>query len=180
MFHPFAIERIAKVNPDIKIIVLLREPASRAISHFYHEVRLGREYLNMKEAMGRESQRLEGEQKKFRQNPYYKSHNYQYFSYRSRGLYVDQIKEIKKFFSDDKIMIIDSNDFFNKTEKVVENVLTFLNQEIVFDIQTEKQFNTWDKNQDLNEDSIRKELKLFYKNPNKELFDLIDKKFDWD
>ena len=89
-------------------------------------------------------------------------------------------EEIKKFFSDDKIMIIDSNDFFNKTEKVVENVLTFLNQEIVFDIQTEKQFNTWDKNQDLNEDSIRKELKLFYKNPNKELFDLIDKKFDWD
>ena len=66
--------------------------------------------------------------------------------------------------------------FSIKTEKVVENVLTFLNQEIVFDIQTEKQFNTWDKNQDLNEDSIRKELKLFYKNPNKELFDLIDKK----
>lgn len=180
MFHPLALKRIANLNPDIKIIVMLRDPVSRAISHYYHEVRLGREKLTMREAFDEENSRLQGELDKFKNDSNYISSNHQRYSYKSRGLYLSQIEEIIKYFKEDNIKIIDSNEFFKQTKHVVKDVLNFLNKDSSFDIKTEKRFNSWKKIKDSEEEKIRIELKTFYKNPNKELFTLIGKKFDWD
>ena len=37
-----AAERIAKLNPDVKLIIMLRDPATRTYSHYWHIVRSGR------------------------------------------------------------------------------------------------------------------------------------------
>src|SRR5205807_9139589 len=39
LFHPHAPKRIAKILPQVKLVVLLRNPIDRAYSHYYHEVR---------------------------------------------------------------------------------------------------------------------------------------------
>ena len=119
-------KRLAEYNPDLKIIVLLREPSSRAISHYYHEVRNKREPLSMREALEKEDFRLKGEREKIVNNYSYVSFNHQRYSYKSRGLYAEQIKEIKKHFNDKNIMIIDSKNFFNKTQETVDDVLSFV------------------------------------------------------
>lgn len=180
MFHPYAIKRIAEYNPNMKIIVLLRDPASRAISHYYHEVRLGREKLTMREAFDRETSRLEGELEKIKNDSNYVGSNYQRYSYKSRGLYINQIEEIKKYFKEDNIKIIDSKDFFKQTKVTVNDTLNFLGMDSNPHIKTDKRFNAWNKVKDPDEEHIYAELKAFYKEPNIALYKFIGKQFDWD
>jgi len=180
IFHPYAIKRIAENNPSIKIIVLLREPASRAISHYYHEVRKGKEKLSMKEAFEKENVRLKGELEKFKSNPHYIGFNYQRFSYKSRGFYVNQIEEIKKHFKEDNIMIINSKDFFKQTNQTTKEVFNFIGVDSNFDIKTEKKFNVGNSVKDPDEERIYTELKAYYKEPNIKLYKSIGKQFDWD
>lgn len=45
LFHPWAPERIHATLPNVKLIALLRNPAKRAVSHYLHERRKGRETL---------------------------------------------------------------------------------------------------------------------------------------
>jgi len=48
LFHPHAPRRIAETLPDARILMLLRNPANRAISHYFHEARVGREKLPLR------------------------------------------------------------------------------------------------------------------------------------
>lgn len=179
MFHPYAIKRIADFNSDMKIIVLLREPASRAISHYYHEVRLGRETLGMREAFNRENERMDEELEKFKKDQYYIGYNHQRFSYQSRGDYSSQIKEIIRYFKQENIKIIDSKEFFKHTSETVSDVLKFLDVDPTLEIKTEKKFNAWEKKADPEEKEIKAELKTKFENSNEDLFDLIGQKFNW-
>mgnify|MGYP006439820863 CR=1 FL=1 len=60
LFHPCAPKRIKKDIPDVKIIILLRNPVERSISHYFHELRKGRERLTVDEAFRKEEDRLKG------------------------------------------------------------------------------------------------------------------------
>lgn len=180
MFHPLALQRIAKHNPDVKIILLLRDPVKRAISHYYHEVRLGREKLGIKEAFDAEESRLAGVFENFKNTPNYNSNNHQRFSYKSRGIYINQINEIKKYFKSENIKIIDSKYFFNQTQDVVKEVLNFLNVDASLKIETNKKFNAWKRVKDPNETLVFNELKSYYKLPNEQLFQELGKPFDWE
>ena len=51
LLSPGAAERIAKRYPDIKLIAILRNPVYRAISHYFHERKLGWENRPMEEAL---------------------------------------------------------------------------------------------------------------------------------
>ena len=53
MFNPAAAERMARMVPDAKIVVLLRDPVERAISHYFHELRRGRESEDIETAGGK-------------------------------------------------------------------------------------------------------------------------------
>ena len=58
LFHPLAAERIAAALPDVKLIVLLRDPVERALSQYFHSKRLGLEPLELEEALAAEPKRL--------------------------------------------------------------------------------------------------------------------------
>ncbi|MEZ5258187.1 MAG: hypothetical protein R2705_15160 [Ilumatobacteraceae bacterium] len=61
VFHPLALERIAADLPNVKLVLLLRDPVERTISHHKHEVRRGNETLSLTEALAEEDARLAGE-----------------------------------------------------------------------------------------------------------------------
>src|SRR5205823_10005526 len=94
LFHPHAPKRIAKILPQVKLIVLLRNPVSRAYSHYYHEVTGGHEKLSFEEAIACEEERIGKEAEQLAQNEQYVSYKHRHFSYLARGIYVDQLKEI--------------------------------------------------------------------------------------
>ncbi len=64
LFHPHAPRRIARLLPHVKLIVQLRNPVSRAYSHYYHEVNGGHEKLSFAEAIDREEDRIGKETEK--------------------------------------------------------------------------------------------------------------------
>ena len=62
LFHPHAPKRVAGLMPQMKLIVMLRNPVDRAYSHYHHEVAGGHEKLaTFEEAIACEDERLAGE-----------------------------------------------------------------------------------------------------------------------
>ena len=60
LFHPYVAERIAHELGRIRIIILLRDPVARSLSHYAHACRHGFEDLSLEEALNIESNRLSG------------------------------------------------------------------------------------------------------------------------
>lgn len=90
--HPLAPQRIAATCPQAKLIVALRNPIDRALSHYHHIRRTNMEPLSFPEALALEPLRLEGEEQKLCQDPRYHSLNHRRFGYLARGLYADQLQ----------------------------------------------------------------------------------------
>jgi hypothetical protein len=54
LYIPHAAERAADLVPKAKLIVVLREPAARAVSHYHHQCRFGRELRQIDEVFSLE------------------------------------------------------------------------------------------------------------------------------
>ncbi|MGD1699648.1 sulfotransferase domain-containing protein [Dapis sp. BLCC M229] len=126
LFHPLVPERVFEKYPQMKLIVLLRNPAERAISHYYHEVRLGYESLSLKEAIAAEKNRLKGEVDKIIETGTYYSFNHQHYTYRARGIYIEQLQNWMSFFPKEQFLILKSEDLFSRPQQTMNKVFQFL------------------------------------------------------
>lgn len=126
MFHPRAGERIARDLPDVRLIVLLRDPVERAYSAHSHELAKGYETLPFEEAVDRERDRTAGERERMLADEGYESFDLQHHSYIVRGQYVDQLLDIERQVGRDRLLVVDSGDFFVDPEPVFAKVCAFL------------------------------------------------------
>jgi hypothetical protein len=127
MFMPSAPERIAScLGRDLKFIVLLRDPVDRAISHYFHELRLGSETLELAEAFAAEDGRLGERADAPVGPPLEKLTNRFCFGYRARSLYSEQLQLWVNVFGRDAFYIRTSDAFFKDPEAVRDDVLAFL------------------------------------------------------
>jgi len=119
-------ERVRALVPDARLVVLLRDPVARALSHYHHEVALGMEPLTFKAALEAEPERLDGEERRLVQFPGYVSVAHQHHSYVARGHYADQLERWLQVFPRAQVLILVSEDFFADTPGVVGQILDFL------------------------------------------------------
>ena len=126
MFHPRCPKRIKEAFPDVKLIALLRNPVERAYSHYQHSVREGYEKLPFKEALETEKVRLKGEREKILSDPDYYSFNHNRYSYLSRGIYVNQLQNWRKYFPKEQMLILRSEDLFYDLNAIYNTLLEFL------------------------------------------------------
>lgn len=126
LFHPLAPARARSVVPRAKLIAVLRNPVDRAYSHYHHEVRNGTEKLSFEEAIERETERLSGEQERMLRDGGYDSLSLHRYSYLSRGTYVDQLRNWRKHFPKEQLLILKSEDLFADPRTVLEQTLSFL------------------------------------------------------
>lgn len=126
IFNPYVAKRAHTVLPQAKIIILLRDPAERAFSHYKMNVRNGIEPLSFEEAIDKESDRLQEDLLKMHRDEFYVGENHRRYSYINRGFYDEQLKIWLQYYSLEQMMIIKSEDFFQNTEKVVKQVFEFL------------------------------------------------------
>lgn len=124
--HPHAARRISEIVPQVQLLVLLRNPVTRAYSHYHHEVRLGFETLPFAEAIENENERLLGEKEKMLADETYDSQNYRHYSYLARGIYIDQVRVWRQLFPDKQILFLKSEDFYKDTTAVMKRVIAFL------------------------------------------------------
>jgi Sulfotransferase domain len=69
LFHPLGPERARALVPEARLVALVRNPIDRALSHYHHEVALGRERLSFEEALEAEERRLLGEDERLLADP---------------------------------------------------------------------------------------------------------------
>jgi hypothetical protein len=126
MFHPDVPRRIATLLPDVKIIVLLRDPVERAYSQHAHEVANGFENEPFERAIELEPERLAGEADKLVSDPRYVSFRHQHHSYLARGEYATQLAELSRLFRRENLLVLESKALFADPECTYSRVTDFL------------------------------------------------------
>lgn len=126
MFHPAAPLRFAKDLPGVRVLVLLRDPVSRAFSAYKHEAARGFESLSFEDALAAEDDRLGPETERLLSDPAYVSFSHQHHGYLARGKYAEQLTRIEQLVGRDRILVLDSADYFRQPKEGLAQVLDFL------------------------------------------------------
>ncbi len=100
---PAAPKRIAEFLPQAKVILLLRDPASRAYSHYWHLVRTGRCGVSFERAL--------------QQSPH---------GMLNRGCYKPQLEHMKRWIPEDRLLVLSFEDYTANMQPVINRVTTFL------------------------------------------------------
>lgn len=125
-FHPVVPERIAAVTEDAKFIMLVRDPADRALSHHNHEVKRGFESESFERALELEQTRLSGEAERLNSEPAYVSFEHQHHGYVARGRYEEQVARYDEQFGAENVLVLGTTDLEREPAKTVGAVLKFL------------------------------------------------------
>jgi hypothetical protein len=127
MYHPHAIARIAEDLPDVRLIVLVRDPVERAYSQHAHEVARGFETEpDFGRALALEPTRLRGVLDRMLADPAYYSFAHQHHAYRARGEYVTYLESMAALLGRDRIHVVDSEAFFTDPQPAYDAALHFL------------------------------------------------------
>jgi hypothetical protein len=175
IFHPLVPERIYSIIPNVKLILILRNPIDRAYSHYNMEYNRGDEKNSFKEVIKLEERRLKNEEHKIRKGQY--SWEHQCHSYLARGKYVEQLENWLKFFRKKQILIITSEDLFLNPQKECSKLFKFLGLpdyklnsiENAFKGEYNKKIET----------SMQNFLNKYFEPYNKKLYMLLDRNFKW-
>ena len=129
LFHPLAPQRIQGLMPQVKLIVLLRDPVERALSQYFHSRRLGLEPLELEAAIAAEPQRLADAAEHLAAGKPHRSH--QQHSYLSRSRYEQQIARFQELFKPEQLLILRSEQLFSNSSDGWALVLQFLGVDVI-------------------------------------------------
>ncbi len=175
MFNPLASERIHNLLPSVKLIALVRNPTERAISHYFHEKRLGWESLSIEDALRAEEERLELAIR----NMEYRSVEYVHHSYKSRGRYAEQLVRYYSRFPRDQILVLRSEDLFGNPASTLEMIYDFVDVDNRFKNADLEPWNVGKNRSDVDA-SIYEYLDDYFRPHNQKLYDLVGQNMGWE
>lgn len=126
LLHPWAPERAARVMRGAKLVVLLRDPVARAHSHYRHMRRLGYESLSFADALATEDERIAGDVRRLQDDPGHNCKAYLRYSYRTRGLYAEQLERWFEWFAPHQLLAERAEDFYARPAEVYRRIVAFL------------------------------------------------------
>lgn len=112
-------KRIWEYNPDMKIIIILRNPVDRAFSHWKMMRKRGEDDTSFWDAITTEEARCRAAL------PYQHRH----YSYISRGFFSEQIRRIWHYFPREQTLILKMEDLRDEPEFTLKKVTDFLEVE---------------------------------------------------
>lgn len=124
--HPAVPTRAASLVPQARIVAVLRDPAERALSHYFHNRRKGREPLDVLDAFRAEPERLAGEAEKAIADPAYESEALMHFNYLSRGHYAEHLDRWAESYPEARTLVLRSDDLFERPAETFAKTLQFL------------------------------------------------------
>lgn len=111
-----AMERIREYNPQIKLIVLLRNPVDRAFAHWNMQRFKNREPLDFLDALKEEPRRIAQPM----------SIEARRFSYVDRGFYSAQLERAFNLFPREQLEIVKFEDFRDRKQETLDSIFDFL------------------------------------------------------
>ncbi|MEI9404183.1 sulfotransferase domain-containing protein [Mesorhizobium argentiipisi] len=121
MFWPNALDRIAAYNPEMRLILIFRDPIERAWSHWRMEVSRGADNVPFAYAIRAGRARLHG---LCRSHPSWRT-----YSYVERGFYWRQIRNLFRIFGRQNVLLLRSNDLRRDPAAVLDSIAAFLQVE---------------------------------------------------
>lgn len=115
LFNKETPKRIHQFNPYAKIIIVLRNPVERALSHYLMDVNLG--YINVSLS------------KVINNKDTFKQH---YQEYIELGFYEQQIRAYTKQFPDSQIKVVLSDTLYANTAETLKDIYSFINVSTTF------------------------------------------------
>lgn len=116
-YWPNSLERIAAYNPEMKLIMVMRDPAQRAWSHWRMEYARGAETHPFAWCI------REGRQRLFAAEPW---GHHREFSYVERGFYGEQVERLLALFPRDQLLFLKSDDLRADPTRPLAQVRAFL------------------------------------------------------
>ena len=176
LHFPTVPNRMKDVLPNVKLIVILRNPVDRAYSHYHHALREKWEIASFEEAIESEEERRVGE-KKMISDPNFVPKYSRVHAYLAGGIYANHLENWFKHYSREQFLILDTEDLHNNSQSVMDQVFDFLELPPFY------AENLKDRNvgnyKEMNEDT-RKFLVEYFKPHNARLYKLLQRDFDWD
>ena len=175
LYHPDVPKRVYETQPNVKLIILLRNPVNRAFSHYNKDSLRGKDPLPFKEAVKAEDSRL-NEERENNPNDHYTRLYHWKFSYLSRGKYAEQLKRWFEYFPREQILIIQSEKYYSDSISVFQELEDFLG------------LSHWTPNKITKhnvgryiklDENLREELSEYFKPYNEELYTLLGERYDW-
>jgi hypothetical protein len=176
LYHPHAAARIARTLPEIRLIALVRDPVERAHSHYHLNVRQGVEPLSFEEAIEREPERLRGEWERLAADENAWSERHYRYGYVDRGLYADRLREWRKHFPADRLLVVCSEELYADPGAMLERVQAFVG----FPPWRPADFKAFNQKPypDLAPET-RRRLSAFFAPHNQRLYELLGRDLGW-
>lgn len=178
MFHPAVAERVRRTVPEVKAIALLRNPVSRAYSHYWDRRATGFENLTtFEQAIEAEATRLTAEDstRLLRRGEY--SYEHEHHSYLSRGRYLEHLQAWRDRFPPEQLLILKAEDLYSRPQAVFEQVQNFLGLPVVpapaLPARNER------KGYPSLDPETRQWLRDYYEPHNQNLYEALSRDFGW-
>ena len=170
---PDSPSRLFHFFPKIKLIVLLRNPADRTISSYYHEVRLKAENISVEEVINSRLEKLiKISSSLAREKDYW---NYR-GDYIASSVYLDWLKEWLNIFPREQLLILPSEEFYSDPKTTMKQVFNFLDLPD-YQIQDYPKFNAGSYASISK--SLRQKLNDYFQSHNQRLEEYLGMKFGW-
>ena len=183
LFHPAAPQRIASLLPGVRLIALLRDPITRAYSHYTLTIGEGRDRMSFKEAVRWERDRLVGAiEDGSGVDTCYGSRNHMWHSYLARSIYVLQLKTYFDLFDRQDVYVASSEDLFRNPQTIYDDILNFLGLE-PYELKHNQPRNIGlygSRVLERIDDDLLCELRTFFEPFNKDLYKLLGTDFRWE
>lgn len=183
LFHPVAPLRVKNDLPNVKLIVLLRDPVDRAVSHHGHMARLNLEPLRFEDAVAAEPTRIAnsmaGLEGRIDEDPVPALR----YSYVARGRYVEQLKRWLSVFDRSAFHFVDFDFLTANPARCVIEICHFLGVR-EYSPREFRNYSIRSGEQRATPESgisptLRQELNEYFRNENEGLRDLTRHEFGW-
>lgn len=111
LFNPSSIDRINNLFPNVKHIAIVRDPIQSLNSLYWHQIKMGREYRSLDDALRREPDIVD--------KNYY---NFKMYSYLNRSRIFSMVANLKQKVNNENILVIPF-EFFVKNELTTLNIV---------------------------------------------------------
>jgi hypothetical protein len=176
IFHPLGPERAKALVPEARLVALVRHPVDRALSHYHHEVALGREPLRFEDALDAEEDRLRGEEERLAADPSYFSRAWWSHAYKSRGRYAEQLERWLAVFPREQLLILPSADLGGEPERTHARVLDFLG---AASHRLDAYPRVYERQYEAMSPETRERLAAEFEAPNRRLYELLGRDLGW-
>lgn len=126
LLHPKAADRASDHIPDLKAVVMLRDPVTRAFSQYGHQRRLGKEPMSFIEALEAEPTRIGSDLDRLSEDIDYPGIGVRIHGYMERGRYAPQLQRWVDAIGWDRIHVIRTEDLWADPAGTYTTLLDFL------------------------------------------------------